>query len=239
MAEKAKKKKKKKKRKGHGRNGASAYTGAAKIKVAHESLKSGDVCSNCEKGKVYLERDPRRVVRVRGAAPAPATVWELEVFRCNLCGEEFPAKAPEDVGKQKYAESAVAMIGVLKYGNGMPFHRLARLQANLGIPLPAGTQWDLVKKGSKVFVDVYKELTRQAAQGDVAHNDDTGARVLDLMKENEQIEAAGTKERTGIFTSGIVATSEDQQIALFFTGRNHAGENLAQVPPSGRRSPTC
>jgi hypothetical protein len=36
-------------------------------------------------------------------------------------------------------------------------------------------------------------------------------------------------ERTGIFTSGIVSTRAGQKIALFFTGRKHAGENLATV----------
>ena len=36
-------------------------------------------------------------------------------------------------------------------------------------------------------------------------------------------------ERTGIFTSGIVSTLAGQKIALFFTGRKHAGENLATV----------
>jgi len=41
------------KRPGHGRNGAEAYEGAVKIPVAHESLKSGDHCPECTKGKVY------------------------------------------------------------------------------------------------------------------------------------------------------------------------------------------
>jgi len=36
-------------------------------------------------------------------------------------------------------------------------------------------------------------------------------------------------ERTGVFTSGIVAVWRDHKIALFFTGRQHAGENLADV----------
>jgi transposase len=36
-------------------------------------------------------------------------------------------------------------------------------------------------------------------------------------------------ERTGIFTSGIVATNEGHRIALFFTGVRHAGENLNAV----------
>jgi transposase len=36
-------------------------------------------------------------------------------------------------------------------------------------------------------------------------------------------------QRTGVFTSGIVSTHEGQKIALFFTGRQHAGENRADV----------
>ena len=35
-------------------------------------------------------------------------------------------------------------------------------------------------------------------------------------------------ERTGVFTTGIVSTGE-RKIALYFTGRQHAGENLADV----------
>ena len=37
-------------------------------------------------------------------------------------------------------------------------------------------------------------------------------------------------KRTGVFTSGIVSQTQDgHRIALFFTGRRHAGENLAAV----------
>src|SRR5690606_4559755 len=36
-------------------------------------------------------------------------------------------------------------------------------------------------------------------------------------------------ERTGVFTSGIVSVGEGKKIALFFTGREHAGENLAAI----------
>jgi hypothetical protein len=32
-----------------------------------------------------------------------------------------------------------------------------------------------------------------------------------------------------VFTSGIVSTSQGWKIALYFTGRQHAGENLAEV----------
>jgi len=36
-------------------------------------------------------------------------------------------------------------------------------------------------------------------------------------------------DRTGMFTSGIVSTKEGHKIALFFSGRRHAGENLADI----------
>src|SRR2546429_9874521 len=75
-----------------------------------------------------------------------ATVYELEKLRCNLCGDVFTAKAPEGVGPEKYDETSTSMIALLKYGSGLPFNRLERLQGNLGIPLPAATQWEIVKE---------------------------------------------------------------------------------------------
>jgi transposase len=67
-------------------------------------------------------------------------VYALEKLRCNLCGDLFTADPPPGVGAEKYDATAGAMIAVLKYGTGLPFHRLERLQANLQIPLPASTQ---------------------------------------------------------------------------------------------------
>jgi hypothetical protein len=79
-----------------------------------------------------------------GHAPLEATVFEMERLRCNACGEVFTAEEPEAAGLAKYDETAVAMIALLKYGTGMPFKRLERLQAQLGMPLPAATQWELM-----------------------------------------------------------------------------------------------
>jgi hypothetical protein len=219
--------------KGHGRDGAEKYEGAEKIEVPHESLKPGDGCpaDGC-KGKVYSQK-PSVIVRVHGQAPLHAKVWELERLRCNLRGEVFRAKAPDGIGERKYDETAASMIGLLKYGSGLPFNRLERLEGNLGIPLPAATQWDIVNGAARVIRPAYWELIRQAAQGEVFHNDDTTAKILALMgKRREKTLANGDgadDERTGIFTSGIVSISAGLKIALFFTGRKHAGENLAKV----------
>jgi len=224
----------KEKPKGHGRNGARDYTGAKRIKIDHESLKSGDPCPLCKKGKIYAQKTPAYIVRLFGQAPIGATVHERERLRCNLCLEVFTAAPPEGVGTKKYDETAGAMIPLLRYGSSFPFNRLARLQGSVGIPLPASTQWGIVLEVFKIIYPVFKELKRQAAQGDVLYNDDTMMRILALMGKHKQpAESNGSSaeksERTGIFTSGIVSTKEGREIALFFTGRKYAAENLADV----------
>jgi len=225
----------KRKRKGHGRNAAASYHGAKKITVAHESLHAGDRCPKCEKGKVYRMQVPKVIVRVTGQAPLGASLYELERLRCALCGQVFVARAPPDIGGQRYDARAATMIGLLKYGTGLPFNRLERLQAGLGIPLPAATQWDNVQDTANRLEPTHRELIRQAAQGEVLHNDDTTAKILALMSRDADDAAAiddgdeQSSERTGVFTSGIVATTQGTRIALFFTGRKHAGENLVDV----------
>jgi transposase len=210
---------------GHGRNGAEDYRNPRRVKVGHASLKHGDRCPGCLKGKVYAQQEPRQLVRIVGQAPLTATVYELERLRCNLCGEVYGAEAPQGVGEDKYDESAAAMIAQLKYGTGMPFYRLENLEQNLGIPLPASTQWEIVEEAAEPIKPARDELIRQAAQGEVLHNDDTSMRVLALQRAIAEEDG----ERTGIFTSGVVSTAEGRKIALFFTGRQHAGENLAEV----------
>jgi transposase len=207
---------------GHGRNAAAVFNGARKVTVQHAELMSGDRCPDCEKGKVYRQKEPKPLVRIVGQPPLTATVYELERLRCNACGQVFTAQEPAEVGPDKYDETTGAMIAQLKYGSGVPFYRLEKLQDSLGIPLPAATQWEIVEEAAEVIKPALEELIRQAAQGEVLHNDDTSMRVLRLPREPSD-------KRTGVFTSGIVATSEGRKIALYFTGPQHAGENLAAV----------
>ena len=207
---------------GHGRNGAGAFGGAQRVEIARQSLKHGDRCPECGEGNVYGQKEPKVLVRIVGQAPLAATVYSLERLRCGACGQVFTAEAPEGVGPEKYDETAAAMIAQLKYGSGIPFYRLEQLEGQLGIPLPAATQWEIVEEAAELLKPARDELIRQAAQGEVVHNDDTSMRVLRLVREPSD-------ERTGVFTSGIVSTSAGWKIALYFTGRQHAGENIADV----------
>lgn len=246
-------------RPGHGRNGASTYKDAQTVCVPHETLKPGEHCPACGQGKVYAQAEPGILVRVIGQAPLRATVYRLEKLRCNLCGEIFEASPPPEVGhEKKYDATAMSMIALLKYGSGLPFHRLGRLQGSLGLPLPPSTQWEVVRDAARRIEAVYEDLIRRAAQGEVLHNDDTPMKILAWMGKRRQKTLALEKEpldpkRTGIFTSGIVSVVREEErepacgsrrpdvvtIALYFTGRKHAGENLTKVlqEREGQRSP--
>jgi len=64
--------------------------------------------------------------------------------------------------------------------------------------------------------------------------DDDGNSAAELAEESAEDLAEGpakkpASERRGLFTSGVVSTGEGRRIALFFSGRKHAGENLKDV----------
>jgi len=221
------------KAKGHGRIGADDYTGATRVVLPHETLESGAACPACPRGKLYPMKQPAVLVRITGMAPLTATVYERAKLRCNLCGEVLTAREPPGVGAEKYDEGAASMIALLKYGTGMPFNRLEQLQKGFGIPLPASTQWELVAAAAEKLLPAYQELVRQAAQGEVIYNDDTTIQILELTgKRRERAIEAGDidpEQRVGLFTSGIVSQRGEREIVLFFTGSQHAGENLADV----------
>jgi len=67
----------------------------------------------------------------------------------------------------------------------------------------------------------------------VLYNDDTSMGILEFKNVPPTAEDGIDPQRTGVFTSGIVSECGGHKIALFFTGRKHAGENLAIV--LGRR----
>ncbi|HWH68245.1 MAG TPA: IS66 family transposase [Candidatus Sulfotelmatobacter sp.] len=225
--------------KGHGRHGARDYPGAQRVPVGHTTLAPGHTCPGCGQGQMYRLSQPAQLLHLMAQPIFPATLYELEKLRCNRCGQVHTAQAPAEAGTQKYDLSVASMLALLRYGSGVPFYRIARLQRAFGVPLPDATQWEQVEALARELAPVYQELQRQAAQQPVLHNDDTSMRVLHLqvpvVADNTLEPAQAAKERTGVFTSGIVATGGSHTIALYFTGRRHAGENLDAL--LGHRDP--
>ena len=236
LSGKGRKDPKKLKAKGHGRNSHRRYTGARRIRVKHPSLRPGQRCPECAKGKLRERKEPALAISVTAQPPVGALIHELEQLRCDTCGKVFTAPTPPEAGSEKYDPSVGVMVGLLRYGSGMPFYRLERFQKSLGVPLPASVQWEQVLRVSESLKSVFEQLTKEAAQAPVLYSDDTGMRVGALRKE---IQMEAKPKRTGIFTSGIVGKLEDYWVSLFFTGRKHAGENLAQVlkERDGQRTP--
>ena len=195
-----------KKKPGHGRNGAEAYRGARriKIKVPHGSLKPGDHCPKCQKGKVYARKEPGVRIRVVGQAPLAATVYELESLRCNLCrhlrGRGTGGRGREEVRRERGGDDRVAEVR-----ERHSLYRLPGLEGNFGIPLPPATQWEIVAETAKLIRPAYEELIRQAAQGEVLYNDDTAMKILALARASPRTvevdeEASDSPLRTGQFT---------------------------------------
>jgi transposase len=218
--------KKKTKAKGHGRNPHSSYTGAKRVKVPHPDLKAGQECPQCRRGKVRSGRKPTVAIAIKAQPPIGACIHEMEQLRCDTCGQLFTAPTPPEAGKEKYDPSVGVMVGLMRYGSGMPFYRLERMQKSLGVPLPSSVQWEQVDRVTRDLEPVFDHLIYLAAQSALVFSDDTTMRVSALRKE---IQKEVKPKRTGIFTTGIVSQQSHHPIVLFFTGRAHAGENLAAV----------
>lgn len=217
--------------KGHGRLGASDYPTATQHAVLHAELKVGELCPLCERGKLYELKEPARIVRIVGQPLLAALCWNCQRLRCAACGHVYTAKAPQQAQGPKFDETAVSMIALCRYGVGLPHHRLERLQRNLQTPVSSSTQWEALEQNESTFRPAFEELERTAAQGSVVHNDDTYVRILEFMGDRlAKLLKDGQlpdPDRKGLFTTGIVSITEHGPIALFYSGRKHAGENLA------------
>ena len=147
--------------------------------------------------------------------PSPMSLaTETQAIERKYAGQGGPGERAYSILQKEIGQNTAS--------TGVPFARLERMEKQLGIPLPAATQWELVEQAAAVLTPAFEHLLWQAAQGEVIHNDDTGMRILRLAGEPSD-------KRTGVFTSGIVSLWRDRKIALFFTGPQHAGENLADL----------
>jgi transposase len=216
-------------RRGHGRRKASQYTGARWIQVAHPDLQAGDRCPACAQGTLRAQSRRGLLLRIMGSPPIAATGFALERLRCDGCGQVLTAPSPPEAGTEKYDPSVGVTVALLRYGSGLPHYRLERLQQSLGVPLPASTQWGLMQPLVQQAQPVWEELITQAANAPLIHHDDTTLRILDLRRAGSATAAPSDPPRKGTFTTNLLAEVAGHSVALYFTGWQHAGENLAAV----------
>jgi len=215
--------------KGSGRLGARDYPGAREISVDHSELTCGNNCPDCGRGVLGELQRRAPSLFLYGQAPIAALLFMLQVLRCSSCGREFRAPLPGPAALYKHDPSVAAMLALLRYLLGVPHNRIDKLQKIFGIPVPSSTQWDVLRVYEPQLRVIFEQLVREAAQGDLVHNDDTVMRVLELLKDIRLEKANDPKARTGVFTTNIVSRVQGRQIVLFLTGRRHAGENLGYV----------
>ena len=225
-------KEKRGKKKGSGHRAASEYSEAIIIKIAHQVLSRGDPCPLCLKGKLF-NLSPGSVLRIVGTPWLQVEIYKPERLRCYLCGKVFTANLPEEVMKgSRGDQTAKAIVSLMKYRGGVPFYRQEQMQTILGTPISASEIWKMTEDVSEDLLSIYAAMCASAAKGKLIQNDDTKAIVLSIMEEREKKKGTSEEEkRKGTFTTGILSTlpDSDVQVALFFTGRQHAGENLADL----------
>ena len=209
---------------GHGRRAAADYPGAQTVRCPHEQYQSGDRCALCKRGRLYRWR-PLVRLRFSGQPLALVRRFECEQLRCGTCGALWAAALPAEARGETYEVSLKVNLALAHYGLGLPFKRIELFQDMVGMPLPDATQWDLVEQVADSAYPVYEYLKQLGANQARVYQDDTGARVLSLIRENR---TDPPPARTGMYTT-VLRFEGDQSICLYFTGRQHAGEDLDEI----------
>ncbi len=212
------------KARGHGRRAAADYHGAETDFCPHDTLQAGHQCPQCKRSRLY---NLPSLVRLRftGQPLALVTRFELARLRCATCGFITVASMPPEASRETYDVSLKVNLALVHYHLGLPFKRIESLQELVGMPLPDATQWELVEQVADSTYPIYEYLKQLGANQPLVYQDDTGARLLSLIRENR---AEPPPQRTGMYTTVLLFEGE-QSICLYFSGRQHAGENLDDI----------
>lgn len=200
-----------------------------------QDLKKGDTCPECLTGKVY-KTEPGSLLRITGHSPFIPEQHVMARFRCNSCGAYFTAPLSDEVlddgsVTQKYGYSARALMAIYKYFAGLPFYRQGSIQKLLGVKITASSVFDQVEWVCDAIYPVYQALLNFAADAAHYYLDDTTHRILDQTSIEKKVRNSDkTRLRTGVYTSGVIATlADNRDIVLFETNIGHAGEFIDSI----------
>ncbi len=198
-----------------GRKGFKDYPNARTENIPHESLKKGDVCPDCDRGKLYNIL-AGKLLSFKGNAPIDVIKYVIECLRCNKCGINYKAKC----NKPKWQNSARTMA-ILSKLNGIPFYRLSKIQKMFGCPISNSTLWvqclDVWNEGAK---KIYEGLCSEAQASRHLYYDDTGAKILEFYNDKK-----------ACHTTIVCASSNDidQNLLIYMTKKGYSGENIAPL----------
>ena len=208
-----------------------------KAEVVHhklEELSKGDSCPECPTGKLY-KFEPASLVRVTSESPFKTKNHISERLRCNMCEKVFTASLPKEVlddgeASQKYGYTARSLMSIYKYFSGMPFFRQETLQSIFNCHISASSIFDQSELVANMVKPVFDHLKVLASSADHFYLDDTTNKILNakpVMKKRR----GSNKEmlRTGVYSSGLIATLDKKDIVLFQTNIGHAGEFIDEI----------
>ena len=219
------------------KNDDEGFTPVKPIVIVHPltEMSKGDTCAECLTGKVY-KTEPGSLLRITGQSPFKPEQHVMERLRCNTCGAYFTAALPDEVltdglSAQKYGYSARSLMAIYKYFAGLPFYRQSSIQKLLGVKITASTVFDQVELVCNDIYPVYQLLFNLASDAKHYYVDDTTNRILDAKPIEKKVRNSDkTRTRTGVYTSGVIATlADNREIVLFETNIGHAGEFIDNI----------
>mgnify|MGYP002865185091 CR=1 FL=1 len=208
-----------------------------KAEVVHHKLEEfskGDCCPECSSGKLY-KFEPASLVRVTSESPFKTKNHISERLRCNLCENFFAAKLPKEVledggSNQKYGYTARSLMSIYKYFSGMPFFRQETLQSIFHCHISASSIFDQSEQVANMIKPVFDHLKILASSAKHFHLDDTTNKILEAKPVLKKRRGSNKEVlRTGVYSSGLIATLEDKDIVLFQTNIAHAGEFIDEI----------
>ncbi len=226
-------------------NGEEAFTPVKPTIIVYplKDLNKGDSCVECLMGKVY-KTEPGSLLRITGQSPFKPEQHVMERLRCNTCGAYFTASLPDEVltdglSNQKYGYSARSLMAIYKYFAGLPFYRQSSIQKLLGVKITASTVFDQVELVCNDIYPVYQLLFNLASDAKHYYLADTTNRIVDAKPVEKKVRNSDkTRLRTGVYTSGVIATiADNRSIVLFETNIGHAGEFIDSI--LHKRSQSC
>jgi len=178
------------------------------VLCTHDQYQAGDHCPQCARGRLHRSR-PLIRLRFTGQPLANVTHYELEQLRCGACGSLF----------------------VAHYHLGLAFKRIESFQHLVGMPLPDATQWELVEQVADSVYPLYEYLKRLGAQQPLVFQDDTGARILSLIAENQ---AERPPARKGMFTTVLRFEASSRSVCTSPGASTQARISLRSWPSATR-----
>jgi transposase len=207
------------------------------ICVHHKTLKPGDTCPECGKGKLYEVDSMEDDIKVFIKELIKIKRYLRQRLRCNACGWYATAERPPEAGESNgHSGELVAYVVIMRCNGGMPYNRSGSLNKSLGLSLTKQQVYAICADFAEMFSVVIAAMRKEVANCPVIANDSTTAKIIEVskIKESPTYKPGSKKnpsERSSSRTSVVIGfDSELQPVGcIFHTGQMHSGEFMETI----------